>query len=288
MSELVEIHQRPILDSPAFLIALDGWVDAGAAMARARGLMLSGREPRAVASFDTDRLVNFRSRRPAVRLVDGVAERVSWPEIELVTLSDDDDRDVLLLHGLEPDHRWHSFAEAVVELIAEFSCRTVVSLGGYPAAVPHTRPVQVTAAATDRSKLAGIGHAAGAINAPAGIQTVIEQAAAAAGIDGLGIFAQVPHYAAKNPYPAAARALIDALGRVAGLRFDSAALGAEEEQAQRRISKAVAKSEEHSRLVEKLEQHFDRLVTGAAQNIPSGDEIAAQLQEYLRDQNEGE
>ena len=288
MTDLVEIHQRPDLDAPAFLIALDGWVDAGGAMARTRRLILGAREQRAIASFDTDLLVDFRSRRPGVRLVDGVAERVSWPQIELVAVRDDDGQDVLLLHGLEPDHRWHSFAEEVVELITYFDSRVVVSLGGYPAAIPHTRPVQVTAAATDRSKLAGVSHAAGAVNAPAGVQTVIEQAAAAAGVHGLGIYAQVPHYAVKNPYPAAARSLVEALWRVAGLRFDPEPLEPEEDQARRRLDQAVDKSDKHKKLVEKLEQHYDRIVGGASENLPSGDEIAAQLQEFLRDQDEGD
>ena len=85
----------------------------------------------------------------------------------------------------------------------------------------------------------------------------------------------------------AARALVDALWKVSGLRFDATPLEAEEQQARRRLDKAVAKSDDHSRLVEKLEQHFDRLVGGASENIPSGDEIAAQLEEFLRDQ-EGE
>jgi predicted ATP-grasp superfamily ATP-dependent carboligase len=204
-----------------------------------------------------------------------------------VSITDEDDRDVVMLHGVEPDHRWHSFAEAVVELITAFDCRTVVSLGGYPAALPHTRPVQVTATATDPGKLTGVGHAAGSVNAPAGMQTVVEQAAAAAGIDGIGIYAQVPHYAAKNPYPAAAVALIEALWRVAGLRFDVAPLAAEAEQATRRLDTAVAKSSEHQRLVEKLEAHHDRLLGGSAADLPSGDEIAAQLEQFLRDQDAG-
>lgn len=284
MGDLVEIHERPLLDAPALVIALDGWVDAGGAMARARRLILESGEARSVASFDTDVLMDFRSRRPVVRMVDGVAERVQWPQIELVALTDSEDQDLLLLHGFEPDHRWHSFTEEVVALMADFSCRIVVSLGGYPAAVPHTRPVQVTAAATDRSKLTGVSHAAGAVNAPAGVQTVIEQAAAAGGVHGLGLFAQVPHYAVKNRYPEAAKALLEALWRVSGLRFDGAALEAEEQQARRRLDKAVAKSEDHSRLVEKLEQHYDRVIGGGTQNIPSGDEIAAQLEEFLRDQ----
>jgi proteasome assembly chaperone (PAC2) family protein len=285
MTELVEIHGRPDLDAPAFLIALDGWVDAGGAMARTRRLILDSSTPRPVATFDTDLLINFRSRRPAVRLVDGVAERVSWPQIELVSMTDGEGRDLLVLHGLEPDHQWHNFTEAVVELIVGFGSRIVVSLGGYPAATPHTRPVKVTAAATDQSMLAGVGHAAGAVNAPAGIQTVIEQAAAAAGIDGLGIYAQVPHYAVKGPYPAASRALLETLWPVAGLRFDPAALTAEEEQARRRLDKAIARSNDNRQLVEKLEKHHDRLLAGSTAELPSGEELAAQLEEFLRDQD---
>ena len=51
-----------------------------------------------------------------MHIVDGVSTSVDWPTIELTAGRDDNDRDVLILSGAEPDHNWRAFSTAVVEL----------------------------------------------------------------------------------------------------------------------------------------------------------------------------
>ncbi|MCX7621891.1 MAG: PAC2 family protein, partial [Acidimicrobiales bacterium] len=108
---------------------------------------------------------------------------------------------------------------AVVDLALEFGVRMVAGLGASPAPVPHTRACRVVSTATSPELARAVGFVPGRIDVPAGVHAPIELRCAEAGLPAVGLWAQVPHYAAAMPYPAAAVALIEALGRIAGVRF---------------------------------------------------------------------
>ncbi len=66
----------------------------------------------------------------------------------MVALTDTGDTDYLLLAGPEPDMQWERFAAAVGQLVERFGVRLVINLTAIPMAVPHTRPIGVTAHGT--------------------------------------------------------------------------------------------------------------------------------------------
>jgi len=129
----------------------------------------------------------------------------------------------------------------------------------------------------------------GAIEVPAGIQTALQEGFAAAGIPAIGIWARVPHYLATLPYPAASAALVDALATVAGLALDAGDLHAAAASARAQLDEILATSAEHRELVRGLEAVFDGEVATPPDfsNLPSGDELAAELERFLRGEQEG-
>lgn len=285
---LYEFVERPDLESPVLIVALDGWIDAGLGAANARAALLHDLQPVTVATFDSDQLLDHRARRPTMHLVDGVVTGLTWPSVELQAASDADGNDLLLLVGSEPDHAWRTFTGAVVELALEFGVRMVVGLGAYPAPVPHTRPVKLAVTAGD-PQLVSMGMVRATIDVPAGVQAAIERRATEVGIPAIGLWAQVPHYVAAMPYPAASVALLEGLATVAGVRADSPALRKEVESTRQRIDSLIRENDEHARMVHQLEVAFDTEAprgTGlSAGPLPSGDELAAELERFLRDQD---
>ncbi len=290
---LYEIHERLDLDAPVLIMALDGWIDAGAGAARATSALDDLLDSVLLASFDTDELLDHRARRPVMELVDGVNTRLSWPTIELRAATDGAGHDVLLLVGAEPDHTWRAFAAAAVDLALDFGTRLVLGLGAYPAPVPHTRPTQLASTATTAELAQRVGNAVGGtINVPAGVQAAIERQCAEVGLPAVGLWAQVPHYAAAMPYPAAAAALIDGVAEIGGLVLDSQELHDEATSTRLRLDALVAESDEHRELVTQLEAHVDAQARGewvegdedAPLEMQSGDELAAELERFLRDQ----
>jgi proteasome assembly chaperone (PAC2) family protein len=287
---LFELVERPDLEAPVLILALDGWIDAGLGAANARAALLSGLDPATVAIFDSDQLLDHRARRPTMHLVDGVVTGLTWPTVELQAASDSDGNDLLLLVGSEPDHAWRAFTRGVVDLAMEFGVRLVVGLGAYPAPVPHTRPTKLAVTAGD-PLLITHGMVQATIDVPAGVQAAIERRATDVGLPAIGLWAQVPHYVAAMPYPAASMALLEGLATVAGLHIDSPTLRQEMNGTRERIDSLIGQNDEHLRMVQQLEAAADSELapeagTGlGAGPLPSGDELAAELERFLREQD---
>ncbi len=285
MSPLFEIISNPDLDSPVLVVALEGWIDAGYAAATAMSAITGSTDMATIATFDTDTLLDHRARRPMMHLEDGVNAGLTWPTIELRATTDRNGDDVLFLIGAEPDHTWRAFSDAVVDLALEFGVRLVTALGAYPAPVPHTRATRTVATATTRDLAELVGYVPGRIDVPSGVSGAIERRCVEAGLPAVGLWAQVPHYASAMPYPAAAAALIDGLGQVAGLSFGTGNLIEDATQTRTRLDDLVANSPEHLDLVRQLEEQVDTIAEGSITEM-SGDELAAEFERFLRDQGQ--
>jgi predicted ATP-grasp superfamily ATP-dependent carboligase len=165
--------------------------------------------------------------------------------------------------------------------------RLMVGFGGFPAAAPHTRPVRLASTATTPELAAQIGFVTGAIEVPAGIEAVLELELARSGIPAVGLWARVPHYVAAMPFPAAAVVLLDGLASVSGLVIDSDVLADAAEAAKTKVDELISQSRDHMAMVRQLERSVDELEGEPATAFEdleavSGDEIAAELERYLR------
>jgi hypothetical protein len=283
---LYELLSRPLLEDPVLVVALDGWIDAGFAAATAGAHLVSILDPAVVARFDVDVLVDHRSRRPITHLVEGVNTGLTWPRLELRHGKDADGRDVLLLLGSEPDVRWRSFCQQVVALVGDLGVHLVVGLGAFPAPVPHTRTLRLASTATTPELAARVPVRA-TLDVPAGVQAAIERSCADAGLPAIGIWAQVPHYLVNMTYPAASAALVDGLADLAGLRLDSTPLHEAAAALRARVDELVAGNPEHAEMVRALEANHDSELAEDAPPmgpVPSGDELAAEIERFLREQ----
>ena len=281
---MYELIESPELDSPTLLLALDGWIDAGLASANAFGTILENLETVTIARFNADALIDHRSRRPTMHLLDGVNTGLTWPTIELQAGFDSEGASVLFLVGAEPDHRWMAFADSIVDLAHQFEVSAVFGLSAYPAPVPHTRPTQLVTTATDAEMAQRVGGETGRIDVPAGINAAIELACAASGIQATGLWAQIPHYAAGMPYPSGALALIEGLRTFGGLNFSLGSLVEDARTSRERLDELVANSAEHVEMVRQLEAQADSKVV-IEDPLPMGDDLMAELEQFLREQD---
>jgi hypothetical protein len=266
-------------------MVLDGWVDAGLAANTALTALVETIEFQPYAIFDDEPLVDLRARRPQLRISDGVAESLSFAQPVIQVGTDRLGSGIALLSGPEPDFRWRSFAQDVVEIAREMDARMLVGLGGFPAGAPHTRPVKLAATASSAELARQVGYIDGSIEVPAGAQAAVERAFALASIPSVGLWARVPHYVSAMTFPAASVALLDGVAALTGLVIDSDILGEAADEARRKVDELIRQSPEHAAMVHQLETNIDVLEGSPAltqQDVPSGDEIAAELERYLR------
>jgi hypothetical protein len=273
---LYQLDDPGPLDQPSLIVALDGWVDAGASATTAAGLIAAGGGT--VATFDADRLFDYRARRPTLEIVDGRLSELTWPEfvMRLIRIGG---RDLLVLAGHEPDYRWPRLADAVVDVATSLGVVEWISLGAIPAAVPHTRPVPILGTESRPGLLKSNVQAGptGLLRVPAALVSVLEMRAAEAGIGAVGYFAQVPHYVG-GPYPAAALELLGSVGRHLGIDLDGGPLSEESDQLRTRLDAAAAIDENTRSYVERLESMVDE------ERLPAGDDLISEIERFLRDQ----
>jgi predicted ATP-grasp superfamily ATP-dependent carboligase len=285
MTELARVHAWPTVERPVLVVCLEGWIDAGLAAGNALGHLMGAMPIELVATFDSDELLDFRARRPMLRIVNGVHKELRWSEIRLHAATNRTGRSVLMLAGPEPDMRWHHFIAEVVSLSSRLGVEMVLGLGAFPAPVPHTRPIRLVGTSTDAELAARVGFLPASIDVPSGVQGALEVAFGEAGVPAVGLWARVPHYVSAMPYPAASASLLDGLARLAEIEIDTATLHAAASATNLQIQKLIAGSDEHAALVRQLEAQHDSEQPASESDfgeLPSGDELAAELERFLR------
>lgn len=285
----------PELGRPVLVQALTGFVDAGNAMQLAREHLLNtSPEVRLIASFDVDQLLDYRARRPTMLFVEDHWEDYDEPTLGLHLLRDDAGTPFLLLAGPEPDVQWNRFSAATIALIERLGVRLTVGLNAIPMAVPHTRPIGVTAHATRRELIAGHEPWLNRVQVPGSAGSLLEYRLGGRGLDAVGFAVHVPHYLAQTAYPSAAEALLAAVSRATGLLIPGEALRSAAKIVDADVDQQIAQSEEAGALVRALEEQYDAYVRGSqspnqlpteSQQLPTADELGAELERFLADQN---
>jgi hypothetical protein len=289
MTDDFRLHEPlPELTSPTMVVMLTGWIDASGAAAGALTTLEEACASRPLATFDGDVFIDYRARRPTMELREGVSTRLEWPEIRLKVGRDSGGHDVLTLGGPEPDTQWRHFADAVSSLAVELGVAQAVGLGAYPYATPHTRPPRLSSTSPSAEIAAGLPFLKNSVDVPAGMGAVLEHALFAKGVPMTTIWAQVPHYVSTMNYPAATAALLTGLQDIADVAIDTGELRHAATIQRQRLDQLVAANEDHVGMLHQLERAYDTASEeslGLGQSaIPSGDELAAELERYLREQ----
>lgn len=283
----------PDLKDPTLIVVLSGWIDASGAASTAMSHIINESAARSLIEFDADTFIDFRARRPFMELREGVNTRIAWNLPEMQVGTDNNDRDVLLLTGPEPDIAWNAFADAVAGLAKQLNVTKCIGLGAYPFGAPHTRSVGLTATSPDPSIIDRLTLSKNSLDAPAGVEAIIEHAMHRIGIPTFCLWAQIPHYVSSMAYPAASAALIEALCLETGLSYDTASLRQEAVVQRERLDQLVNNNPDHAEMLSKLEEAYDALhgatsnADDAPMDIANMEDLAAEVEQFLRDQQPG-
>ncbi len=276
------------------LYYLDGFIDAGAAGRQLAAHLLATFDHTEIARFDVDSLIDYRSRRPAMFFAKDHWESVEVPQIVVYLLKDAAGTPFLLLDGLEPDREWETFTKAVLHLSAALKVRLIASFHGIPMGVPHTRPLGVTGHATSPELIDSYQPLVDRLQVPGSAMALIELRMGEASRPAVGFAVHVPHYLAHASYPTAAVALLAAVERATGLDLPSEALREASAVTDAEIARQVASSEEVTEVVRSLEEQYDAynagrsdLLAGQPENMPTADELGAQFERFLAEQQYG-
>lgn len=280
----VHWDRRPTVRNPALIAAFRGWNDGGEAATSAVAYLRDrwGAEP--FADLDPEEFLDFQVTRPTVRLEDGVTRRIDWPELRF-SHARAGELDAVLFLGIEPNMRWRTFTEAVVEVAGELGVGTAVTLGAFLADVPHTLPTPVTGSAVDPARAEELGLSSSRYEGPTGIVGVLHDALAREGFAAASLWAAVPHYLPGGPNPKAALALVEKVSAFTGLPAATDTLARAAATWETQISSTIEENAELVAYVRQLEQVASE--REGLPEIPTGEALAAELERFLRDQRGG-
>jgi predicted ATP-grasp superfamily ATP-dependent carboligase len=276
---VIELDGIGKLTSPVIIAAFEGWNDAGEAASGVINHLNLAWQAKPVGAIDPEDYYDFQVTRPVTEVAEGRTERLIWPTTRLLAAKQEaTDRDLLLVHGIEPNMRWRGFCSELVTSFSELGIELVVLLGALLADSPHTRPVPVAAAASDPALAADLRAEPVDYKGPTGIVGVLQHACADAGIPAVSLWASVPHYVAQPPCPKATLALIRGVEDVLDVSLPLADLPQEARAWERGVDELAEQDTEVADYVRTLEEAKD------ATDLPeaSGDAIAREFERYLR------
>jgi len=281
------------LDGAVLLHYLDGFIDAGAAGRLLTAHLLGSLDHEAVVTFDVDRLIDYRSRRPPMTFDKDHWESYEAPMIAIHQVRDDAGTPFLLLTGPEPDHEWERFINAVRTVSSELGAELVVGFHGIPMGVPHTRPLNVTGHGTRPELAVGSRPVVDRLQIPGSAASLLELRLGEDGRAAAGFAVHVPHYLAQAAYPAAAVALLESVTRATSLSLPDEALRDAAQRTDEEIARQVEASEEITELVQALERQYDEFIEASSAeglladqdgNMPTAEELGAQFERFLAEQ----
>ena len=276
---MIELDGIGKLTSPVIIAAFEGWNDAGEAASGVINHLSLAWQATPVGAIDPEDYYDFQVTRPVTEVAEGRTERLIWPTTRLLAAKQEaTNRDLLLVHGIEPNMRWQGFCSELVTSFSELGIELIVLLGALLADSPHTRPVPVAAAASDPALAGDLRAEPVDYKGPTGIVGVLQHACADAGIPAVSLWASVPHYVAQPPCPKATLALIRGVEDVLDMSLPLADLPQEARAWERGVDELAEQDTEVADYVRTLEEAKD------ATDLPeaSGDAIAREFERYLR------
>ena len=277
MASLLDVDMWPELRDPVLVVALSGWVDAGMAGAGAVAVLTEQLEAkRAFGRIDLADLMDLQQTRPTVHLVDGVSREITWPSIDFI--AGRSARDVVLCVGPEPSLRWREVLGEIVDAAQRLGVSRAFTLGGIPSVASHRRPVQVLATGTSEDVVAEIGAWRNDYTGPTGAQSALQVLLGDAGVPTIALWAQVPHYVAAGPSPPAIRALLARVRDLSGVQVDLSTLDDQAQAYIQRVDEGIADRPDVVEAIQEIE-------SGTEPPLPSGEELASEIERFLRGQS---
>ncbi len=305
---MIELEELPELVDPVMVAAFEGWNDAADAASNAIRHLAEVLDADLFGAMDAEDYYDFQVNRPVLALDDEGDREIVWPTTRFSVArvpvanarteasqsepgagaSDNPGtstgfRDVVLVHGIEPNMRWRSFCEELFDLARDLGVRTIVSLGALLADVPHTRPVPVSGSSSNDDLQRAHGLDKPTLQGPTGINGVLQEMARHEEIDLVSFWAAVPHYVAQAPCPKATLALIRRIEDVLDLTIPLGDLPEEAWAWETGVDELAAEDSEVAEYVRTLEEAKDTAELPEA----SGEAIAREFERYLRRRDDG-
>ena len=279
-------------------MAWGGWSDAGESASHAAQYLTMVLEGEQFATIDAEEYYDFTKSRPLASYQHG-QRQIVWPGTDFYAIhTPDRSHDLVVGMGQEPHFHWKRYLAAMRALTDAANIRSAISLGAVSAPVPHTRPVHVRGSANNPALAERFDMHPSHFEGPSGMVGVFHDDCRRREIDGISLWASVPHYLAGIINPMGARALLEKLAEIDELTIPYEQLEREERRFERRVRLAVEQNENLAAYIKQIDENlaenpdedgseadFNLGLRGQGE-LPPADTLITDLEKFLRNRRQ--
>ena len=254
MSELLRWQVRPQLRDPLLVLSFEGWNDAGESATTAARYLAEQVGAAPLADIDPELFFDFTVRRPIVRIDDGVVADFEWPASRFQYAACDESHEIVIGTAIEPHLRWRLYADQILELVEALQVKRCVMFGAYLADVLYSRPVAITAVASDASLIGRHGLEGSGYEGPTGVVGMLGYLLKQRSVDFIALWAGLPHYIHVAPNPRGALALLERAEPILDVRLDLDPLRTAARECEEQMSQTVSGDPELAEYVRELKR----------------------------------
>jgi predicted ATP-grasp superfamily ATP-dependent carboligase len=264
-TDFLRVHRRPALGDATLVLAFTGWMDGGdASTGTVRRLVdLTGSEPVAEIDPEPFYIYNFPGSmeiaalfRPHVEIEDGLIKTLDPPSS---TFFVQEDANLALFIGREPNLRWQAFRDCVFEFARQAGVSRLLFVGSFGGAVPHTREPRLYVTCSEADMLPEMeryGVRRTGYEGPGSFTSYLLAEAPAARLRMTSLVAEIPGYL-QGTNPSSILALTRRLATILGLSLDLDALRSAATDWELEVSKAVEENEDLAKTIRQMEEAYD-------------------------------
>jgi len=270
------------LNRPVLVVAFKGLFDASGSATSALEWLMEKSESENLGEIDSETFFDFTQERPSISFDKNGERALTWPKNKIVSMkTNENERDLLAISGIEPHLRWRTFSELLIEIVNRSNVESVLTLGSMVGMTPHSRPLTVTGSSTNPELAERLNLEKPSYQGPTGIVGVLHDVLDRSKIPVISLRVSVPHYVPDSPNPKATRALLRRFEQVTGVTTEYEELDGPAADWQKQVDAAVASDDEITAYVTRLETAIDE----DENLLPSGDDLAAEFEAFLREQD---
>jgi predicted ATP-grasp superfamily ATP-dependent carboligase len=274
------MSEQSLFSGRTLVVAFEGWNDAGESASNAARFLIDAIGGKEISEVDSQNYYDFQFARPQVSLDENGKRVFRWPNTSVYRPALSELFNLRVLLGVEPSRNWIEFATEIADIVEGEEVDSVVFLGAMLADAPHTRPIQITSTSTNQHVCDSVPAEKSLYEGPVGILSILSAEFERRDIPTMSLWAAVPHYVHNGAVPKSTLALINSLQELLDIQFDQGELPTEAFKWERAVDELAEADEDLAEYVTQLEKTRDE------NDEATGDTIAAEVEQFLRDADE--
>jgi len=279
----LKIYTRAELDNARMILGFSGWMDGGEVSTGTLECLVDKLGAEKVAEIDPEGfyIYNFPGSmevsalfRPHTKIENGLIKSFRGPANRFFC---DQQNNLILFTGKEPNFRWKEYAECVFWLASEFNVSQIYFIGSVAGLVPHTRDPRFFSSVSDESLKAGLeqyGLNFSNYEGPASIVTYLTIQCRQRGLRMITLVAEIPAYV-QGRNARCIEAVARKLAAMLDLQIDLDDLRVISDELEKKLNEIVEQRPELAEHITKLEEDYDKEVF---------DSQMGDLKDWLEDQ----